>query len=237
MTSLGRNAYLALLAGTLGLVACSSALVAMHVTRPEASPVPWIFYLHLPAAINTFGAAFVVFVAGIGYFGSRRRCWEDLAIAAGQVAVLQGSIVLLSGMLWARIAWGAWWLWSPRLTFSLILWLLYVVNLALRPLIANPARRAVVGAIYGIVAFLDVPLVYLSVKLLPDIHPSSVDLTPEMRWVLLVCLITMTAVSASLVKVLVECARRGSMRQSGPIPAERRECSVPAPLRTIGSAR
>jgi heme exporter protein C len=104
-------------------------------------------------------------------------------------------------MVWGHSAWGQWWTWSPRLTFSLVLWLLYVVYLTVRASIESPQRRAVVGAVYGIVAFLDVPLVWLSTRLMPDIHPVSVQLIGSMRitlaaWFLPVLLIAAGAVVA-----------------------------------------
>lgn len=166
----------------IALFAGGVALAARHAPTDAAlGPVQRILYLHVPTAMNTFLASFIVFVAGIGYIWQRRAAWDDLAHAAAKAAFVFGSIVLLTGMIWAHSAWGHWWTWSPRLTFSLVLWLLYAVYLLMRPMIEPDHRRAQVCALYGIVAFLDVPLVYLSVKLLPDIHPSDVALSPAMR--------------------------------------------------------
>ncbi len=158
-----------------------------------------VFYLHLPVAINTFLACLVCFIASVGYLWQRRQVWDDLAVSSAKVAVLLCGVVLLTGMIWGHSAWGVWWTWSPRLTFSLVLWLLYVAYLVIRPSIESRQRRALVSAVYGIVAFVDVPLVYLSVKLMPDIHPSSITLTTEMKWTLLVCMIPVTMISVGLV--------------------------------------
>ncbi len=158
-----------------------------------------IFYAHLPVAINTFVAAFIVFVASVGYLWQRQLWWDDLAAAAGKVTALFCAIVLLTGMTWARSAWGVWWTWSPRLTFSLALLLLYVVYPMVRSAIESPQRRAVVSAVYGVVAFLDVPLVYLSVKLMPDMHPSSISLEPEMKHTLLAWFVPVTMMMAGLI--------------------------------------
>jgi heme exporter protein C len=167
-----------------------------------------IFYLHLPVAINTFVAATTVFVASIGYLWERKAWWDDLASAAGKVTALLCSVVLITGMIWGRSAWGQWWTWSPRLTFSLILFLLYVVYLMIRPSIESPQRRAVVCAVYGIVAFLDVPLVYLSVKMLPDIHPESIGLAPEMKITLLAWFVPVTMFTAGLIVARFRLNRR-----------------------------
>lgn len=163
-------------------------------------PVQKVFYLHLPVAINTFLACVVVFVASVGYLWKRTQAWDDLALAACKTAVLLCSVVLLTGMIWGRSAWGAWWTWSPRLTFSLLLWLLYVVYLVIRPAIESPQRRALVSAVYGLVAFLDVPLVYLSVKLMPqDIHPASIALEPQMKTTLLFWFLPVTLLNIGLI--------------------------------------
>jgi heme exporter protein C len=158
-----------------------------------------VFYLHLPVAINTFMACMITFIAGVGYLWQRRQVWDDLAVSSAKIAVLLCSVVLLTGMIWGHSAWGVWWTWSPRLTFSLVLWLLYVAYLVIRPSIESRQRRALVSAVYAVVAFLDVPLVYLSVKLMPEIHPSSITLAPEMKLTLLVCFVPVTMLSAGLI--------------------------------------
>jgi heme exporter protein C len=196
---------------TLTLAAIAAALVLLAAYTPTETsmgPIQKIFYLHLPVAINTFLACFVVFVASIGYVWQRGAAWDDLASAAAKVAVLFCSVVLVSGMIWARNAWGHWWTWSPRLTFSLVLWLLYVVYLMIRPSIESPQRRALISAVYGIIAFLDVPLVYLSVKLLPDIHPSSIELAPRMQTTLLVWFVPVSLLAAGLIVARFSLSRR-----------------------------
>src|SRR4029079_6869712 len=86
----------------------------------------------LPVAISTFLACLVSFIASIAYLTQRRGIWDDLASAAARVSVQLCSVVLLTGMIWGRSAWDQCWTWSPRLTFSLMLWLLYVVYLTIR---------------------------------------------------------------------------------------------------------
>ena len=167
-----------------------------------------IFYFHLPVAINTFLACMMVFIASIGYLSTRQTWWDDLALASAKVSVILCTGVLGTGMLWARGAWGVWWTWRPRLTFSFMLWLLYVVYVLVRSSIESPQRRAVVAAVYGVVAFLDVPLVYLSVKLLPDIHPSSIGLSGAMKLTLGLCFIPITLLAAGLIAARYQLARK-----------------------------
>jgi heme exporter protein C len=168
------------------MFAVALAILATYTpTESTMGPIQKIFYLHLPIAISTFIACMISFIASIGYLSSRKIEWDELASASAWVAVQLCSVVLLTGMLWARGAWGLWWTWSPRLTFSLVLWLLYVVYLMIRMSIESPERRSIVSAVYGLIAFLDVPLVYLSVRLMPDMHPISVELAWPMKLTLI----------------------------------------------------
>jgi heme exporter protein C len=167
---------------TLAFFANGIVLIAAYVpTEATMGPIQKIFYVHLPCAIATFLACLVSFIASIGYAVQKEMKWDRLAASAARVAVGFCSVVLLTGMIWGKSAWGQWWTWSPRLTFSLVLWLLYIVYLMTRASVESPQRRAIISAVYGIVAFLDVPLVYLSVRLMPDIHPISVTLAPSMK--------------------------------------------------------
>jgi heme exporter protein C len=190
---------------TYALVMALSFIVALTMVvfyTPEEvtmGPIQKIFYFHLPAAICTFFACLVTFIASIGYLVQRRTWWDDLAAAAARVSVQLCSVVLITGMIWGRSAWGQWWTWSPRLTFVLVLWLLYVVYLTIRISVDSASRRAVISAVYGILAFLDVPLVYLSVKLMPDIHPSSITLDPAMKLTLAVWFVPIVLLSAGLI--------------------------------------
>jgi heme exporter protein C len=186
----------------LTALAFAAAIGMVYGYAPEEitmGVVQKIFYIHLPIAICTFLSCLVVFVAGAGYLATRSTWWDDLSAAAASVAVVLCTGVLLTGMLWARGAWGVWWTWSPRLTFSFMLWLLYVVYLLVRASIESGQRRAVVSAVYGVVAFLDVPLVYLSARLLPDIHPGNIELAPAMKLTLLACFVPVMLIAAGLI--------------------------------------
>jgi len=193
-----------------GFVAAVMLAVAWAPTEATMGPVQKIFYLHLPTAINTFLACLLVFIASVGYLWQRKNWWDDLAAAGANVAVLFCSVVLLTGMTWARGAWGQWWTWSPRLTFSLVLWFLYTVYLMIRASIESRQRRAVISAVYAIVAFLDVPLVYLSARLMPDIHPASVALAPAMRVTLACWFVPVTLLCAGLIAIRFQLNRRVS---------------------------
>jgi heme exporter protein C len=182
----------------LTLVGAIAMLVTYTPSESTMGPIQKIFYLHLPTAISTFLACLVCFIASIGYLTQRRTWWDDLASAAARVAVQLCTVVLITGMIWGKSAWGLWWTWSPRLTFSLVLWLLYVVYLMIRVSVESRQRKAVIGAVYGIIAFLDVPLVYLSVRMMPDIHPTSIELAWPMKLTLMAWFVPIVLLSAGM---------------------------------------
>jgi heme exporter protein C len=201
-----RSIFIAVYWAVTGVALAGAVGMLLWYTPTEATmgPVQKIFYLHLPVAIATFLACAVCFVASIGYLAQRQMWWDDLASAAARVAVVLCAVVLLTGMIWGKSAWGAWWTWSPRLTFSLLLFLLYIVYVMVRSTLEPGERRALVSAVYGIIAFLDVPLVYLSVRMMPDIHPTSIELAPAMRWTLLVWFVPVLLLAMGLIAARYE---------------------------------
>lgn len=226
---------------TAALFAVGIHLAFNHTpTDAQMGVVQKIFYLHLPVAITTFFAAMLVFIAGIGYLWQRKTMWDHLALASGKVAVVFCGVVLLTGMTWGRAAWGVWWQWTPRLTFSLVLWLLYVVYLTLRSSIESPQRRATVCAVYGIVAFLDVPLVYLSVRLFPqDMHPASISLDPDMKRTLLFWFLPVIMLAAGLIVSGYRLAARQAALSASSLETRnsKLKTSPPAPGSSIAATR
>lgn len=165
-----------------------------------------IFYMHLPLAWWGLISFFTVFIASAAYLLKRRPFWDRLAGAAAETGVLFSALALVTGSLWARPAWNVWWTWDPRLTTTLIMWFVYAAYLLLRSMDMNPERKAVVCSVLGIVAFLDVPLVFLSARMWRSIHPSVLaskggGLEPEMLTTMFVCLGAWAFVWAAVVGV------------------------------------
>lgn len=135
-----------------------------------------IFYFHVPLAWVSYLAFFLVFIASIRYLQTSAMKWDVLAVSSAEIGAVFCALNLLSGMMWAKGAWGIYWDWTPRLTFQLILFLLYVAYLTLRRSMGTESR-ARSSAVFGIIAFVAVPMSYLSIKLWPPLyHP---DLTSE----------------------------------------------------------
>ncbi len=134
-----------------------------------------IFYLHLPLAMLSFVAFFLVFGASILYLYTRNTGWDIWAICAAEVGVIFSTLVLITGSIWARPAWNAWWTWDPRLTTMLMLWCMYVAYLMLRKLLNPGDRTSNIAAVFGIVSFINVPLTFLAIRMWRTIHPVVID--------------------------------------------------------------
>ena len=168
-----------------------------------------VFYHHEPSAANAFLGCLVAFVGGVGYLWQRRLTWDNLAAAGAGAAALLCTIALATGMYWAHKTWGAWWVWTPRLTLTLMLWLLYVAYLLVRSSIEPRQRRAVISAVYAVAAFVDVPLVYFSTRLIPEHeHPVSVSIDPDMKVTLMFWFAAVTLATIGLIAALHGRAQR-----------------------------
>lgn len=157
-------------AATVGI-----ALIAAFYWAPTEITMGFlqkIFYFHAASGWAGMAALTIAFVANISFLLTRKIQLDWLALAGVEVGLAFFSIVLITGPIWAHPAWGIWWTWDARLTSTFVLWVLDVCYLLLRQLIENPERRAVVSAVYGIFAYLDVPLVYFSIWWWRTQHPQ-----------------------------------------------------------------
>jgi heme exporter protein C len=141
-----------------------------------------IFYFHAPAGMMMFLSAFVSGIAGALFlFGKRERA-DRLSAAAGELVVLFGTMVLVTGPLWGRKAWGVWWQWDARLTSSLLLWMIFVAYLLVRRYGGPGAEK--LSAAVAVFGMANVPFVYLSVNIWRTVHPKTTvvpSLGPGMR--------------------------------------------------------
>ena len=118
-------------------------------------------------------AFFVNFLASVVYLWKRNAASDALAAASAEVGVVFCTVVLITGPIWARPVWGIWWTWDARLTTTLVLWLIYVSYLVLRRFSAG-RTDAVLAAALAIFGFVDVPIVYMSIRWFRTQHPSPV---------------------------------------------------------------
>lgn len=162
---------LAILAA-LGL-AVQQWFIWQYAPLAQSGVVQKIFYLHLPLAWWGLVSFFVVFAASLGYLFRRTPRLDALAAAAAELGVLLCGLALVSGSIWARAEWGHWWVWDPKLTTTLIMWYVYAGYLVLRAAPVAAERKGLVAAVLGVVAFLDVPLVFFATKLWGGVHPAD----------------------------------------------------------------
>ncbi len=134
-----------------------------------------IFYFHVATAWNGLLAFTVVFVAAVAYLVTRKTRWDRLALASTEVGVLFTAVAVVTGSIWARSAWGVWWDWEPRLTSAFVLLLMYAGLLVVRNLVEDPDRKARYAAVMGVVAFVDVPVVFMSIRWWRSVHPVVVE--------------------------------------------------------------
>jgi heme exporter protein C len=156
-----------------------------------------IIYFHIATAWVGFLAFLVTFVGGVGYLRTQERKWDILALSSAEIGTVFMLGVLVSGSIWAKPAWGVWWVWDERLTISLVQFLVYVGYLMLRASVEEPARRARFAAVYGIVAFISVPINFIAIRLWRTQHPllfgeSGGGLGPNMMFAFFFSLITFT---------------------------------------------
>jgi heme exporter protein C len=181
----------------LGFLVLVGIIVALYMAFLQAprektmGDLQRIFYFHVPAGMVGLVALAVNFAASLMYLIRKNRWWDSLALSAAELGVMFMTIVLVTGPIWAKPVWLVWWTWSPRLTSSLLLWMLYAAYLLVRNYVPDPDRRAATSAVFGIVAFIDAPIVWFSIRWWRDLHPSPMietgGLDPAMRPALWTC--------------------------------------------------
>lgn len=164
---------------TLLLVGVAQYFIFMVVPNEQVmGAVQRVFYFHVASAMACYAAFALVFVASLMYLTTRQKGADLLCVAAGEVGFVLCTIVLITGMIWGHSAWNTWFRWEePRLVTFLVLWLIFLSFTILRNF-GDPTKTAVHGSILGILGSVSVPLVYLSIKLLPQsarLHPEVIE--------------------------------------------------------------
>jgi heme exporter protein C len=157
-------------------------LIAQAPYESTMGMIQKIFYYHVPSAMLMLGSCVVCGVASARYLMTRQKRHDHTAVAAAELALIFGSVVLITGPLWARKAWGVYWDWDVRLTSTLILWMMFAAYLLLRRFGGPGSDRLAAGvAIFGAA---NTPFVYWSVNVWRTLHPKTSvipTLDPSMR--------------------------------------------------------
>jgi heme exporter protein C len=162
----------------VGLGATTALGLFVVPADAEQGDVQRLMYVHVPAAWLAFLSFGVVFVASVAYLRTGRIRWDRVAVASAEIGVLFCVLTLALGSLWGRPVWGTWWTWDPRLTTTVVLLLIYVGYLSLRSVADSPSRRAHWSAVVGVVGFVDVPIVHMSVVWWRSLHQEATVIRP-----------------------------------------------------------
>jgi len=142
-------------------------LISIIFLTPMVPDQEWaqkIFYLHVPIAWSGFLSYFFVMLSGVAYLISRNLKYDRIGHAAAEIGTIFTGLVLLTGPIWATPIWGKPWIWEPRLVTTLVLFVIYAGYFILRNVGIYRQRVALISAMIGIIAFLDIPIIFMSVN-------------------------------------------------------------------------
>jgi len=199
---------------TLGLLAAVAVFVALGLVflwvpaERVMGDVQRIFYFHVASAWNAFLAFLVVFVASIAFLRSGSHRWDTLAYCSAEIGVVFTTITLITGPIWARPIWNTWWSWDPRLTTTLILWFIYLAYLVIRSSAEGSQQQSRLAAVFGIIGFVDVPIVFMSTRWWRSIHPTLIqtdkmNMEPSMVFTMVFSFVSFTILYAFLLSYRV----------------------------------
>ncbi|MFQ6090620.1 MAG: cytochrome c biogenesis protein [Candidatus Bipolaricaulia bacterium] len=188
-------------------------LILIYAPRERVmGDVQRIFYFHMPLAWNALLAFSITFAYSIRYLRTRSARHDRLAAVSAELGTVFTTLTLITGSLWARSAWGTYWTWEPRLTTAFILWLMYIFYLILRRYIEDRERARLISSAYGIVGFINVPIVFMSIRWWRTVHPvliepGGVKMDPPMALTLFFSLFAFTVFYLLLLRERVRLAR------------------------------
>ena len=172
--------------GAFALIMIALGLYWALVQAPRDAlqgDVQRIMYLHLPSILTAYLSFFLVFIGSCLYLWKREKRDDNLAHSAAELGVLFTALTIMEGSIWGRPTWGVWWTWDARLTLTVVLLLIYSGYLMLRSLIDDEDRAALSAAILGIIGFLDIPLIHMSVYWWRTLHqPPSILRPDKLPW-------------------------------------------------------
>jgi len=214
---------LALLTFTLMIIALYAIFIYAPTERTMGpiGEVQRIFYFHVSSNWTTFLATFFVFLYSILFLMRGAREMDIRAVAAAELGAVFGAFGLISGTIWAKPIWGIWWTWDARLTSFFLLWLILLGYLMLRRVVEVPGQRARLSAVFGILAAVDVPIVYMANRWWRTQHPAPViaggpgsGLDGRMALALCITLTAFTLLYIYLWRVRCDLERSGDVVES-----------------------
>jgi heme exporter protein C len=168
-----RKAYVFLALGVVLLLAGSYLGLFVAPAERYMGQVQRIMYVHVPTAWNWMLAVLFAFGSAVAFLFSSNYKWDSRMEAGLEVSTLFAVLLCAQGAIWAKPTWGVWWDWDPRLTSVAVLLFAFLGILALRQFVDDPARRAIWSAVATIIASVDLPIVYFSVKWWNSLHQQQ----------------------------------------------------------------
>ena len=218
--------------GLLGLtLLCVGSYLGLFWAPPDRfmGDVGRILYCHVPTAWNALLVLTIAFVVAIGYLIKRKSSWDDTLVGAIECGVVYTIMLLIQGSIWGKPTWGTYWDWDPRLTSSAVMLVAFSAILGLRTFVDDPNRRAVWTAIATIIAFVDVPIVYFSIKWWRTLHQSfstPKTISSPMKLPLRINAFAMLFIAIWLIVRRARIERASRRRQSESVPAPPRSALV-----------
>jgi len=193
---------------TIGAIPVALWGAFLHApTEQTMGAVQRIFYFHVPFAVMAYFSVVVLLGSSIVYLSKRELAWDDLSRAATEVCLLFCTLVLITGPIWAKPAWGTWWTWEARLISTLVLEILLIAALMVRRYADNRDLGARLAAIIGITIAADVYVVHKAVEWWRGMHPEVFkagnrgSLEPRMATTLLICMGAMFLLCTLLIRL------------------------------------
>ncbi|NOZ82392.1 MAG: cytochrome c biogenesis protein CcsA [Euryarchaeota archaeon] len=203
--------YLALVAALLLFTwgSYNVLFVLPDIESPANPPMAKLYrnvFFHVPINVSAFLGFTAALVASILYLHTRDLKYDLVAASTAKVGLLFTTFTLLTGMMWAKPAWGAYWSWDPRQTSALIMWFVYLSYFTLRNAIPEKPRKARASAVLGIFGYASVIFTLLSTRIFPSLHPPTLGLRlePEMGMILGLMIAAVVIVFFSLVSLEIK---------------------------------
>ena len=192
----------------------------LAVAPPEQfmGEVQRIMYVHVPTAWSAMLVLTWAFCCAVGWLLSGRWQWDHRLEAAVEMSVVLCFLLSVQGAIWAKPTWGVWWDWDPRLTTVAILLMAFLGIAALRRFVDEPARRATWSAVATVVGYIDVPIVYYSVKWWNSLHQQQSSTRTISREFLIPLLLNFAAMLFLIAGVLIVRARLAARRAEEELP-------------------
>jgi len=203
------------------LAACGWLIFVFAPREITMGDVQRIVYLHVAVAWCALAGCVAMGLAGAAYLVRRTPGWDQWSQSAGELGWLCSTLTLATGSLWAHDAWSTWWTWEPRLTATLVLWIVFAGYFLVRGSIEEPRRRARTSAVLAILALADVPLVVMATRWFRGIHP----ITPDMDWRMRLVLLASVAGFSALF-VLLAAMRKRQLDQAEQVAALERRAGI-----------